>query len=117
VKIPPFDSERGHKGKTNTAVKLPGLKDQTLLPDVRDIILSAHRQVAQALNAELTMLYWEIGRRIHQDILEEKRAAYGKEIVAALGRQLESEFGRGFGEKNLHRMVQFAAVFPDEKEK
>ena len=40
-----------------------------------------------------TMLYWEIGRRIRQDILEEERAAYGKEIVAALGRQLESEKG------------------------
>jgi hypothetical protein len=39
----------------------------------------------------------------------------GKEIVAALGRQLESEFERGFGEKNLHRMVQFAEIFPDEK--
>ena len=34
------------------------------------------------------MLYWEIGRRIRQDILEEKRATYGKEIVAALRRQL-----------------------------
>jgi hypothetical protein len=101
-------SKKSNKGKTNTAVKVPALKDQTLLPDIRDLILSARRQVAQAINAELTMLYWEIGRRIHQDILEEKRAAYGKEIVAALGRQLRSEFGRGFGEKNLHRMVQFA---------
>jgi predicted nuclease of restriction endonuclease-like (RecB) superfamily len=71
--------------------------------------------VAQAVNAGLTMLYWEIGRRIRQDILEEKRGVYGEEIVAALGRHLESEFGRGFGEKNLHRMVQFAEVFPDEK--
>jgi len=99
-------SKKNNKGKTNSAVKLPALKDQTLLPDIRDLILSARCQVAQAINAELTMLYWEIGRRIRQDILEEKRAAYGKEIVAALGRQLESEFGRGFGKKNLHRMVQ-----------
>ena len=48
----------------------------------------ARRQVAQVANAELTMFCWEIGRSIRQDILEEKRAAYGKEIVAALGRQL-----------------------------
>ena len=40
--------------------------------------------------------------------------APGEEIVAALGRQLEAEFGRGFGEKNLRRMVQFAEVFPDK---
>ena len=89
--------------------------NQSLLTDIRDLIFSARHQVALAVNAGLTMLYWEIGRRIRQDILEEKRGVYGKEIVAALGQQLESEFGRGFGEKNLHRMVQFAEVFPDEK--
>jgi hypothetical protein len=83
-------SEKSKKGKTNTAAKMPALKDQTLLPDIRDLILSTRRQVAQAANSELTMLYWEIGQRIRQDILEEKRAAYGKEIVAALGRQLRS---------------------------
>jgi len=48
----------------------------------------SRRQVAQVVNAGLTMFCWEIGRRIRQDILEEKRAAYGKEIVAALRRQL-----------------------------
>ena len=41
------------------------------------------------------------------------RADYGARIVAALGRQLETRYGRGFGEKNLRRMVQFATVFPD----
>ncbi|HAM54549.1 MAG TPA: hypothetical protein DCQ64_03735, partial [Candidatus Rokubacteria bacterium] len=34
-------------------------------------------------------------------------------MVATLGRQLEAELGRGFGEKNLRRMVQFAETFPD----
>jgi len=99
-------SNKAQKGKTETAAKVAALMNQTLLTDIRDLILSARRQVAQAVNAGLTMLYREIGRRIRQDILEEKRSAYGKEIVAALGRQLESEFGRGFGEKNLHRIVQ-----------
>ncbi len=78
-----------------------------MLNDIRSLIFTARRQVARAVNAGLTTLYWENGRRILQNILEEKRATYGKEIVAALGRQLEVEFGRGFGEKNLHRMVQF----------
>ena len=90
---------------------------QTLLSEIRSLILSSHCQVAQVVNAGLTMLYWEIGRLIRQDILEEKRGAYGKEIVAALGRQLESEFGRGIGEKNLHRMVQFAEVFSGSMKK
>jgi len=48
-------------------------------------------------------------------VLREKRAEYGKEIVSALGRKLEQEFGRGFGDKNLRRMIQFAEVFPDRE--
>lgn len=35
--------------------------------------------------------------------------------MAAVAARLESEFGRGFGEKNLRRMVQFAEQFPDEE--
>ena len=48
----------------------------------------ARRQVAQVVNARLTMFCWEIGQCIRQDILEEKRAPYGKEIVSSLRRQL-----------------------------
>ncbi|OFZ97922.1 MAG: hypothetical protein A2Z44_06400 [Betaproteobacteria bacterium RBG_19FT_COMBO_58_11] len=44
-----------------------------------------------------------------------ERAAYGEEIVSALSRQLASEYGRGFAEKNLRRMVQFAEAYPDEE--
>ncbi len=91
----------------------PGAKG--LLTDVRELILSARQSVAQSANSTLALLYWEIGRCIRQDVLKSKRAGYGEQIVAALGRRLEREFGRGFGEKNLHRMIQFAAVFPDEK--
>jgi predicted nuclease of restriction endonuclease-like (RecB) superfamily len=77
------------------------------------MILQARERVARAVDSGLTVLYWNVGHRIRQDILKEKRAVYGGQIVAALGRQLEMEFGRGFGEKNLHRIVQFAEVFPD----
>ena len=86
-----------------------------LLSELRELILASRQSVAQVVNSALTMLYWEIGRRIRQDVLKSKRAGYGEQIVAALGRQLEREFGRGFGERNLHRMIQFAVVFPDEK--
>lgn len=101
-----------------TAVVAPEMKPRAstaLLGDVRGLILSAREGVARAVNAGLAMLYWEIGNRIRRDILKEKRAEYGKQIVAALARQLEAEFGAGYGEKNLRRMVQFAEVFPDRK--
>jgi len=86
-----------------------------LLTEVRGLILAAREQVARAVDSGLVMLYWHVGHRIWQDILKEKRAEYGAKIVAALGRQLEKEFGRGFTAKNLHRMAQFAEVFPDEQ--
>ena len=76
--------------------------------DISGMIEAARTQVAQAANAALTTLYWQIGTRIRQDVLKDRRAEYGAEIVAALGRQLEARFGRGFGEKSLRRMVPFA---------
>lgn len=86
-----------------------------LLGDVRQLILAAQEQVARSVDSGLVSLYWHIGRRIHQDILGEKRAGYGEKIVATLSRQLEAEFGRGFAEKNLRRMLQFAELFPDRQ--
>lgn len=88
---------------------------KSLLADVRELIVTARGQVAQIVNAGLTILYWQIGTRIRQDVLKEKRADYGKKIVATLSRQLEKEFGRGFAEKNLWRMVQFVEAFPERK--
>jgi predicted nuclease of restriction endonuclease-like (RecB) superfamily len=86
---------------------------EALAVDIRRMIQSARQQTAQAVNAALTSLYWQIGTRIRREVLAEQRAEYGAEIVSTLGRQLQVEFGRGFGEKNLRRMVQFAEVFPD----
>ena len=97
--------------KADNIIESPKL----LLAELRGIIGEAREQVAQVANATLTMLYWRIGKRIHHDVLGEKRADYGKQIVASLGRQLAAEFGAGFGEKNLRRMVQFAEAFPDEE--
>lgn len=85
-----------------------------LLADVRDMIRLARQSVAVAVNMGLTMLYWRVGQRIHQDLLGARRADYGEQIVATLSRQLAAEYGRGFEEKNLRRMVQFAEAFPDE---
>jgi len=112
------------KKKTPGNAKTPGNPAGTLTPpilapgllsDVRGLILATREGVARMVNAALTTLYWEIGTRIRRDVLHEKRAEYGKQIVAALARQLETEFGSGFGARNLFYMVQFAEVFPDQE--
>jgi predicted nuclease of restriction endonuclease-like (RecB) superfamily len=99
--------------KRTEAGIVPAKEPALLLADLRELILQAREGVARAVNSGLTTLYWHVGQRIRQDILNQKRADYGGQIVAALGRQLESDFGRGFGEKNLRRVIRFAEVFPD----
>lgn len=84
-----------------------------LLKDLRTMIVEARQDVARQVNSSLVILYWNIGQRIRKDVLKEKRAAYGQEIVSAVGRQLAEEFGQGFGYRNLAYMVRFTEFFPD----
>jgi hypothetical protein len=86
-----------------------------LADEIGRLIEAARQHVAQAANETLTTLYWQIGTRIRQDVLKERRAEYGAEIVSALGRHLEARFGRGFNEKSLRHMLRFAEAFPDAK--
>jgi len=61
------------------------------------------------------MLYWHIGCRIHREVLEGRRADYGEAVLPTLAEHLVKEYGSGFAEKNLRRMVQCAVTFPEER--
>jgi predicted nuclease of restriction endonuclease-like (RecB) superfamily len=87
----------------------------SLFKDLRSLIIEARQDVARQVNSALVLLYWRVGKRIRQDILKEKRAEYGEEILSTLSRKLVAEFGNGFSLPNLFRMVRFAEVFPEEK--
>jgi hypothetical protein len=54
--------------------------------ELRSLIDSTRLRVARTVNAELVMLYWEIGSRIRRDILGDARAEYGNQIVSTLSR-------------------------------
>ncbi len=87
---------------------------KSLVADLRQIIERARGHVAATVNSELTMMYWHIGERINREVLENQRAEYGKQIVATVARQLQAEYGaKGFEERTIRRMMQFAAMFPD----
>ena len=68
-----------------------------LVRELRVMIQEARGAVARTVDSGLVVVYWRIGDRIRCEILKEKRAEYGAQIVSALGRQLEAEFGRGKG--------------------
>src|SRR4030042_1792133 len=88
---------------------------ESLFQDLRSLIIEARQDVARQVNSALVLLYWRVGQRIRKDILKEKRADYGEEIVPTLSTQLVSEFGLSFSSRNLWHMLRFAEVFPDEK--
>jgi predicted nuclease of restriction endonuclease-like (RecB) superfamily len=87
----------------------------SLLGELRQLIEAAREQTAHAVNSTLVTMYWQIGKRIREDVLRGERASYGDEIVSALSRQLTAEYGRGFTRANLFHMIRFAEVFPDEE--
>ncbi len=89
----------------------PGVPADALLADLRRLISQSRERVSATVNAELTLLYWNVGQRLHRDVLGGERAAYGNKLMEQLGTQLAQEFGRGFETKNLRRMVQFAQAF------
>ena len=84
--------------------------DSNLFNDLSLIIEHSKRKVAAQVNSTLTLTYWQIGKRINDDILQNQRAEYGKQVVKSLVSRLTHSFGKGFDERNLRRMMQFAEV-------
>lgn len=91
------------------------LDSNLLLHDVKQLIEQSKRQIAISVNATLSLLYWEVGKRINQETLGTGRAEYGKQIIGTLAEQLILEHGSSFSEKNLRRMIQFATAFPEKE--
>jgi len=84
-----------------------------LVAELRQLIESARHRAAVAVNAELSLLYWQVGQRIHRNILGSQRAGYGEAIVPALAQQLSAAYGRGWGVRHLRLCIRFAERYPD----
>jgi len=84
---------------------------QQLMTDLKELVAQTRSQVAVQVNSAMVVLYWKVGQRINEDILGNKRAEYGKEVISQISHQLTFEFGSSFSEKNIRKMMQFASVF------
>ncbi|UAA37733.1 DUF1016 family protein [Paraneptunicella aestuarii] len=84
-----------------------------LINDVTRLVRQAKQRAAVAVNNEITLLYWQVGNRIQQEVLGGNRADYGKQVYATLSKSLTAQFGRGWSARNLAQMVKFAEVFTD----
>lgn len=88
--------------------------DNTLFEDIVTLIEHTKKSVSQSVNTSLTMMYWHIGKKLNDDIVKNKRAEYGKEIVATVSQQLQKVYGKGYSYSALTRMMKFSNSFEEE---
>ncbi len=87
--------------------------DVMLFHDLAHIIEQGKNQLVKQVNSTITLVYWQVGKKINEHILNNQRAEYAKEIVSTLSTQLKQVYGKSFEERNLRRMMQFSELFTD----
>lgn len=85
-----------------------------LVTEIRSLVDSARQRAAVAVNAELTLRYWQVGQRIQSELLRGERAEYGQQVLPRLADLLTAEYGKGWTQRNLANMVRFAECFSDQ---
>lgn len=89
--------------------------DTQLFTDVCCIIEDVRYRLATTVNAEICLLNWNIGKRIKEDVLFNKRAEYGKEIVKKLAEKLVEKYGKGWSFYKLQHCVRAAYTFSEKQ--
>jgi predicted nuclease of restriction endonuclease-like (RecB) superfamily len=85
---------------------------ETIYQDIRQLIEAAKGQVVSQINQTLVLTYWQIGKRIKTEVLQDERAQYGAGIIKQLAAQLTRDYGNGFSHSSLTRMAKFYAYLP-----
>jgi hypothetical protein len=78
-----------------------------LFNDVCNIIENTRYRIATTANAEVCFIeYYHIGKRIKEDVLYNRRAEYGKQVVENLALKLSKKYGKGWGYEKLKHCVR-----------
>lgn len=85
-----------------------------LLSGLKKRIRSAQVKAVLAINKELILLYWQIGREI---LARQQTEGWGGKVIDRLAKDLKREFPdiQGFSPRNLKYMRTFAEAWPDEQ--
>jgi predicted nuclease of restriction endonuclease-like (RecB) superfamily len=83
------------------------------LADVKRRIQSAQLRASLAVNREVVLLYWHIGREI---LARQERESWGAKVIDRLAADLKSAFPdmKGFSPRNLKYMRAFAEAWNEE---
>jgi predicted nuclease of restriction endonuclease-like (RecB) superfamily len=97
----------------NKDIVINGQQDTLLFQDVCTIIDEAQAVAYRAVDITLIKRNWLLGMRIQYDVLKDKRAEYGEQIIENLSIKLTAKYGKGFIKRNLHHFVDFFVKYPD----
>ena len=86
---------------------------QSLIQDACTIIDQAQATAYRQVNETLIKRNWLLGMRIQHEVLKDKRAEYGKQVVKCLAQSLVERYGKGFQTANLYHFVAFYNYHPD----
>lgn len=86
-----------------------------LFKDVCQIIEGTRSRLATTVNAEVCLMNWHVGKRIKEDVLYNKRAEYGKEIIKHLADKLTAQYGKGWSAYKLQHCVRSAYTFSEDE--
>ncbi|TNH06014.1 PDDEXK nuclease domain-containing protein [Testudinibacter sp. TR-2022] len=86
---------------------------QIFVNEISELIQSSKQRAAVAVNAELTLLYWHVGKRINEYVLQGDRGDYGQQVITILAKKLTEQFGKGWGRTHLLYCIKFAEIFSD----
>lgn len=86
---------------------------QAFVNEIRSIINTARSNAVRSVDFCRVQMYWAIGQRIVEKEQQGKeRADYGSYLIRNLAREIEPEFGSGFGVRQLEMCRQFYRVYP-----
>ena len=89
--------------------------ESQLYQDVCLLIENTRQRLATTANAEACVMHWQIGKRIKEDVLYNKRAEYGKQVVKNLAERLSEKYGKGWSFYKLQHCVRSAYTFSEDE--
>ena len=97
--------------KTEKNVSLTN--QDAFIGEIRTIIDNARSAAIRSVDFNRVQMYWNIGRRIVEEEQHGKeRADYGTYLIKNLAKELEPEYGSGFGVRQLEQSRQFYRTYP-----
>ena len=87
---------------------------KNLFDRVVSILEQARSNVVRAVNNNMVIAYWLIGREVVQQIQGgDERAEYGKQVIEQLSAELNNKYARGFSTTNLRYFRIFYTAYSD----